>query len=69
MPARAMWKGSIGFSLVNIPVSLSPAVREQDLHFHLLHDADSGRIREKRFCEKDGKEVPYRRASRAGTLS
>ncbi len=59
MPARAMWKGSIGFSLVNIPVSLSPAVREQDLHFHLLHDADAGRIREKRFCEKDGKEVPY----------
>lgn len=54
-----MWKGSIGFSLVNIPVSLSPAVREQDLHFHLLHDADSGRIREKRFCELDGKEVPY----------
>lgn len=59
MPARAMWKGSIGFSLVNIPVSLSPAVREQDLHFHLLHDADAGRLREKRFCEKDGKEVPY----------
>lgn len=59
MPARAMWKGSIGFSLVNIPVSLSPAVHEQDLHFHLLHDADAGRIREKRFCEKDGKEVPY----------
>lgn len=57
--ARAMWKGSIGFSLVNIPVSLSPAVREQDLRFHLLHDADSGRIREKRVCEKDGKEVPY----------
>lgn len=59
MPTRAMWKGAIGFSLVNIPVSLSPAVREQDLRFHLLHDADSGRIREKRFCEKDGQEVPY----------
>lgn len=59
MPARAMWKGSIGFSLVNIPVSLSPAVREQDLRFHQLHDADGGRIREKRFCEKDGEEVPY----------
>lgn len=54
-----MWKGSIGFSLVNIPVSLSPAVHEQDLHFHLLHDADEGRIREKRVCEKDGEEVPY----------
>jgi len=54
-----MWKGSIGFSLVNIPVSLSPAVREQDLRFHQLHDADGGRIREKRVCEKDGEEVPY----------
>ena len=59
MPVRAMWKGSIGFSLVNIPVSLSPAVHEQDLHFHQLHDVDQGRIREKRICEIDGEEVPY----------
>lgn len=57
--ARAMWKGSISFGLVNIPISLSVAVRDKGIHFHQVHDADGGRIREKRICEKDGKEVPY----------
>ena len=57
--ARPMWKGSIGFGLVSIPVGLTPAVRQQDVRFSLFHDADGGRIREKRVCEKDGKEVPY----------
>jgi DNA end-binding protein Ku len=57
--ARPMWKGSISFGLVNIPVGLSLAVRSKDVRFHQLHDEDGGRIKEKRFCEKDGKEVPY----------
>ncbi len=57
--SRPMWKGSIGFGLVNIPVSLTPAVRQQDVRFSLFHDADGGRIHEKRVCEKDGKEVPF----------
>ncbi len=57
--ARAMWKGAISFGLVNIPIGLSAATRPQDVHFHMLHDADGGRIREKRVCEIDGKEVSY----------
>lgn len=57
--ARAMWKGSISFGLVNIPISLNVAVKGKDIHFHQVHDADLGRIREKRVCEKDGKEIPY----------
>lgn len=57
--SRAMWKGSIGFGLVSIPVSLTPAVRQQDIRFSLFHDEDGGRIKEKRVCEKDGAEVPY----------
>ena len=54
-----MWKGAVSFGLVTIPVSLEPAVRQQDIHFHQFHDTDGGRIREKRVCEKDGKEVSY----------
>jgi DNA end-binding protein Ku len=54
-----MWKGSISFGLVNIPISLTPAVSPKDVHFHLFHDADGGRIRERRVCEVDGKEVAY----------
>ncbi len=54
-----MWKGAISFGLVNIPIGLSAATRPQDVHFHMPHDADGGRIREKRVCEIDGQEVPY----------
>lgn len=54
-----MWKGAISFGLVTIPVSLGVAVRQKDVHFHQVHDKDGGRIRQKRVCEVDGKEVPY----------
>ena len=57
--ARPYWKGAISFGLVNVPVSLTPATRSLDFSFHLYHDADGGRIREKRVCERDGKEVPW----------
>ncbi|RPH67266.1 MAG: Ku protein [Myxococcaceae bacterium] len=57
--ARPYWKGAISFGLVNVPVSLYPAIRKRDFTFHLYHDADGGRIREKRVCERDGKEVPW----------
>ena len=56
---RPYWKGAISFGLVNVPVSLTPATRRLDVSFHLFHDADAGRIREKRVCERDGKEVPW----------
>jgi len=39
--ARALWSGSISFGLVNVPVQLISAARDQDLHFHQLH-ADNG---------------------------
>jgi DNA end-binding protein Ku len=57
--ARAYWKGSISFGLVNVPVALYPAVRRKDIRFHLYHDADGGRIREKRVCTLDDREVPW----------
>jgi DNA end-binding protein Ku len=54
-----MWKGSVNFGLVNVPVRMYRAVSERDVHFHLLHAKDKARIREKRFCEAEGVEVPY----------
>ena len=57
---RPYWKGAISFGLVNVPVALYPAVRRLDLKAHLYHDADGGRIREKRVCEQDGQEVPWK---------
>ena len=38
---RSLWTGSLSFGLVNVPVSLVPAVRDLDLHFRQLHAAGS----------------------------
>src|SRR5437667_3380917 len=56
---RAIWKGSISFSLVNIPISLYPATRSEDLKFRLLRKSDLSPVNYKRVAEADGKEVPW----------
>ena len=56
---RSIWNGMISFGLVNIPVGLYPATRDNDLHFHLLHKKDCGRIRQQRVCEECGEVVEY----------
>src|SRR5436305_4714240 len=56
---RAIWKGSISFSLVNIPISLYPATRREELSFRLLRKGDLSPINYKRVAESDGKEVPW----------
>jgi DNA end-binding protein Ku len=55
--ARSIWSGTISFGLVNIPVKLYTAVREQRVHFHMLHDQDHVRLQRKMVCPADGKEV------------
>jgi DNA end-binding protein Ku len=56
---RAIWKGSISFGLVNIPIALYPATRREDLKFRLLREKDLSPVNYKRVAEKDGKEVPW----------
>lgn len=56
---RSIWKGSISFGLVNIPVSLFPATHREELKFHLLRASDMSPINYKRVAEADGKEVPW----------
>jgi DNA end-binding protein Ku len=57
--ARAIWKGSISFGLVNIPIALYPATRREELKFRLLRKSDLSPVNYKRFAVKDGKEVPW----------
>ena len=57
--ARAIWKGSISFGLVNIPIALYPATRRDELRFRLLRKSDLSPVNYKRVAEKDGKEVPW----------
>ena len=55
---KAIWKGSISFGLVNIPIALYPATRTEELRFRLLRASDLSPVNYKRVAEADGKEVP-----------
>jgi DNA end-binding protein Ku len=55
--SRALWKGSIAFGLVTIPVTLHRAARRRSLPLHELHDQDGGRIRRRSVCAVDGAPV------------
>ena len=57
--ARAIWKGSISFGLVNIPIALYPVTKREELKFRLLRKTDLSPVNYKRVAEKDGKEVPW----------
>jgi DNA end-binding protein Ku len=56
---RALWKGTISFGLVSIPISLFPATRREELKFRLLRRSDLSPINYQRVAEADGKEVPW----------
>lgn len=57
--ARPIWKGSINFGLVNIPVQLETAVREKTVSFHLFSKDGSCRLRRKLYCPDTGKEFDF----------
>lgn len=56
---RSMWKGSVSFGLVSIPIQLYAATENKNVSLRQVHEADGGRIQYKRFCTIDGEEVPY----------
>ena len=57
--ARAMWKGSIAFGLVNIPVELYSAVRDHRPKFRMLHAKDESPIHYEKVCATEGKPVAW----------
>ncbi|MGW4351026.1 non-homologous end joining protein Ku [Nocardia sp. NPDC004582] len=62
---RSIWKGSIAFGLVNVPVKVYTATEDHDIKFHQVHAADGGRIRYERLCTVDGQPVQYSDIDRA----
>ena len=54
---RPIWKGSISFGLVYIPISVYPATREEKLSFRQLRASDLSPIRYKKVADADMKEV------------
>jgi DNA end-binding protein Ku len=57
--ARALWKGSISFGLVNIPIELHTAVRNHRPKFRMLHAKDKSPVRFERVCIRDGHPVAW----------
>ncbi len=57
--ARAIWKGSIAFGLVNIPVELHTAVRDSRPRFRMLHAEDKSPVKFERVCAREGKPVAW----------
>lgn len=62
--ARPFWKGSVSFGLVDIPVSLRPAVQDRSLSFTLLDRQDFSPVGYRRYNKNTGEEVPWERIVR-----
>ena len=57
--ARSLWSGSLSFGLVNVPVSLVSAVRDQAIHFHQIHKKTHERLHVSYVCTKEKTPVDY----------
>lgn len=63
MAGRAIWKGSIHFSGIDLPVKLHTAVREERIAFHLLHKRDRVKLKQQMICAHE--KVPVSAAEQA----
>ncbi len=54
---RSIWRGSISFGLVNIPVRLYSATENRDIRFNSLHRECGSQIRYMKFCPNCEREV------------
>ncbi|MFF5435148.1 Ku protein [Streptomyces griseofuscus] len=55
---RTIWSGAISFGLVTVPINVVSATEDHSIHFHQYHLADQGRIRYRKVCELEDREVP-----------
>src|ERR1700712_4385896 len=65
---RAIWTGSIGFGLVNIPIKMYSAVQGSELDLDMLDSNDHSNIKFQRVNANTGKVVPYENIVRAYKL-
>lgn len=65
---RSLWTGSLSFGLVNVPVRIEAAVKDQDLHFRQIHRSDGAPIEVRRWCSQEDTEVPYEEITRGYEL-
>ncbi|WP_444968410.1 non-homologous end joining protein Ku [Streptomyces luteogriseus] len=54
---RSIWNGAISFGLVSIPIKLVNATESHSISFRQIHTEDGGRVRYRKFCELEDREV------------
>ncbi|MGW0880990.1 non-homologous end joining protein Ku [Streptomyces sp. NPDC002671] len=54
---RSIWNGAISFGLVSIPIKLVNATESHAIAFRQIHTEDGGRIRYRKVCELEDREV------------
>lgn len=62
---RAVWTGTIAVSLITLPVQLFTATEERRVGLREIHARDGGRVRHRRWCEAEQREIPYSEVGRA----
>jgi DNA end-binding protein Ku len=62
---RSIWKGSVSFGLVNIPVRLYSATQQSSLNLDMVDRRDMGKVRFKRINENTGKELTMEHIGKA----
>ena len=61
---RVVWRGTISFGLVTIPVALYVATESKNIPSRQIHLHDGGRVQYKRVCSIDGAQVPFEEIGR-----
>ncbi|MFJ7963108.1 Ku protein [Streptomyces sp. NPDC096324] len=54
---RTIWSGAISFGLVTVPIHVVSATEDHSIHFHRVHLSDMGRVRNRKYCEIEDREV------------
>lgn len=54
---RSIWSGAISFGLVTVPIPVASATEDHSVRFHQYHLENQGRIRYRKFCELEDREV------------
>ncbi|MFG3585157.1 Ku protein [Streptomyces sp. NPDC047990] len=54
---RTIWSGAISFGLVTVPIHVLSATEDHSVRFHQVHVEDMGRVRNRKICEIEDREV------------
>src|SRR5690606_16373544 len=66
---RTIWSGAISFGLVTVPINVVSATEDHSVRFHQYHLEDMGRVRVRKFCEIEDREVPASEIGKGYQLS